>query len=61
MGIKKEFHVETVLELRTEECLGKEKESLRGKNSQSCDIQELKERQCDRTFESLGDLTVKSD
>lgn len=65
LRIRKDFHEETVLEWRPEGCLGKGEESLRpGENIPSraprwCGIYKLKERQCDRTSESLGVLGVR--
>lgn len=61
LGIREDFHEETVLEWRPEGCLGKGEESLRpGENISSralrwCGVvHKLKERQSDRTSKSPG-------
>lgn len=63
LGIRKYFPLETELELSTEVCSGKGEESSREETSQQGlrprGIQELRERQCDRKFKSLGDLGVR--
>ena len=62
LGIREDFHEETMLELGGEGCSGRRENCLRpGENIPSrtprlCGIHKLKERQCNRTSESLGIL-----